>query len=401
MSDGHKDRLETPAGSDGEHFSKNLDQAQPQEADAGSSVSSADDDSFMHQPAGSQDHGDMVRVRKRTKAGRKKRRTRKIVLIVIAILALAGGGIAFAIQFGRQQLLAQDTGISVSDESVSYSEGQTIEYDGHTYQLNENIVSFCFLGFDKTAMPEDPELHGQADAVIVAALDTSTGSIKLIEISRDSMVDVGVYTDDGTYLRTEKKQICLAFGYGDGKDVSCRNVMDSASRTLYNIPINYYYAMDEGGVGALADAVDGVPLTALQSIPGTGITKDSDVILYGNKALKYVQYRDTSYLTSSLDRQARQIQFMHAFAAKVLSSANGNVAGLVKLYQTANDYSMTNLDANEFLYLATCLISNGITDVSITSLQGTMTQGTAYAEYNLDSDSVYQTVLDTYYTQTS
>ena len=77
MSDGHKDHLETPAGSGGEHFSKNLDQAQPQEADAGSSVSSADDDSFMHQPVDSQDHGDMVRVRKRTKAGRKKHRTER------------------------------------------------------------------------------------------------------------------------------------------------------------------------------------------------------------------------------------------------------------------------------------------------------------------------------------
>lgn len=356
---------------------------------------------FERHPINSPDHSEMVRVRKGGKKNKRKQHRKHVIIviaIVVAVLLLVVGGIALATQIGKKNLLGNNT---KQESNVSYSEGNTIDYNGHTYALNENIISLCFMGFDRTTVPEDSSLHGQADAVIVATLDTSTGAMKLISIPRDSMVDVGVYTEDGTYLRTEKKQICLAFGYGDGGDISCKNVMTSASRTLNNMPINYYFALDEQGVGALADAIDGVPLTALQSIPDTNITQGKDVILYDSNALAYVQYRDTSQLDSSLDRQARQIQFVKAFASKAMGNAKGNANNLLKLYQEAGDYSITNLGTNEFLYLASNITSNNVTSVSMTSLQGTMTQGSAYAEYNLDENSVYQTVLDVYYTQVS
>jgi hypothetical protein len=46
-------------------------------------------------------------------------------------------------------------------------------------------------------------------------------------------------------------------------------------------------------------------------------------------------------------------------------------------------------------------LQHGITSVDMTSLTGEMIQGSVYAEYHLDEDAVYQTVLDTYYTQIS
>ena len=124
-----------------------------------------------------------------------------------------------------------------------------------------------------------------------------------------------------------------------------------------------------------------------------------DTVLFGNNALRYVQWRDTSVLTSSLDRQARQVQYIKAFAAQALGMAQGNVGTLLDLFNTANGYSITNLGVSEFSYLATSVLSSGITSLNVTTLPGEMQQGEKYAEYYLDKNAVYETVLDVYYRQ--
>ena len=215
-------------------------------------------------------------------------------------------------------------------------------------------------------------------------------------------VETSATGTSGTYTGMETMQICLAYNYGDGGATSAENTMRAVSRTLYSMPIKYYYALDISGIGPMTDAIDGVPVTALETIPNTSIEEGDGVILTGNNAVSYVRYRDTSDLESSIARQERQKQFIRAFIKQAMSRAQGNVGDLVTLYNTAQEYSTTNLGVSEFSYLASEMISNGVNDVSVYSLDGTMTLGASgYAEYNLDKDSVYQTVLDVYYTQVS
>ena len=163
------------------------------------------------------------------------------------------------------------------------------------------------------------------------------------------------------------------------------------------MPVNYYFSLDMDGVGALADAIGGVSLTPTQSIPNTNIVEGEPTVLFGSNALKYVQWRDTSVLTSSLDRQTRQSQFVETFCKQALSSAQGNVGTLVNLYTTASNYAVTNLGLNEFSYLASSVLATGITSVDMTTLQGTMQQGDKFAEFYLDKTNVYETVLNVYY----
>ena len=258
------------------------------------------------------------------------------------------------------------------------------------------MVSVVVMGYDRTATDEVNGQNGQADAVMVMALDTSTGKVTAIGIPRDSMVDVSKSVG-GAYAGQGKMQLCLAFGYGDGAEGSCENVTTAVSRVLYNMPVNYYFSLDMDGVGALADAIGGVSLTPTQSIPNTNIVEGEPIVLFGSNALKYVQWRDTSVLTSSLDRQTRQSQFVETFCKQALSSAQGNVGTLVNLYTTASNYAVTNLGLNEFSYLASSVLATGITSVDMTTLQGTMQQGDKFAEFYLDKTNVYETVLNVYY----
>lgn len=343
-------------------------------------------------------------IRKRKRRNNKRKRHVRTALIVLGAIVLVGAGVAWgvvsAIKAGEGAVhqAAQAEDIQTPEEAVTYDEGKTVKYNGHTYALNENMVSICVIGFDRKAPAESGEKAGQADAVMVIALDTASGKATAIGLPRDSMVEVGEFVGDA-FIGLDQMQLCLAYSYGDGRETSCEYTTTVASRVLYNMPISYYFALDLSGVGPLNDSIGGVALTPLQSIPNTNIVEGQDTVLFGDNALRYVQWRDTSVLTSSLDRQARQVQYIKAFAAQALQLSQGSVGTLLDLYNTASEYSITNLGVNEFGYLATSVLQSGLNSLDVTTLAGEMQQGERYAEFYLDKDAVYETVLNVYYHQ--
>ncbi|MEG1494498.1 MAG: LCP family protein [Gordonibacter sp.] len=345
-----------------------------------------------------------VLIRKRKRRNNKRKKRVRTTLVVILALALVGGGVAFGVMSaikageGAVHQAAQAEDIQTVENAVTYDEGKTVKYNGHTYALNENIVSISIIGFDRTAPAVEGEKAGQADAVLVMALDTKTGKVTAIGLPRDSMVEVGEFVGDA-FAGLNTMQLCLAYGYGDGRETSCQYTTTVASRVLYNMPISYYFALDLSGVGPLNDAIGGVALTPLQSIPNTNVVEGQDTVLFGNNALRYVQWRDTSVLDSSLDRQARQVQYIKAFASQTLQMSQGSLGTLADLFGTASEYSITNLGLNEFSYLATSVVSNGIASLEVVTLPGEMKQGEKYAEFYLDKSAVYETVLSVYYQQ--
>lgn len=348
-----------------------------------------------------------VVIRKRKRRKRKMSTGNKIALIAVIAVVCAGAvaAIAFGIsvgQIGNKLKNQENLDVTAPDSSnaVVTSQGRTVSYNGHTYQLNENMVSVVFMGVDKTSTDIEGGVNGQADAVMVVAMDTSTGKVSVISIPRDTMCEVNTQGSTGASTGLQTMQLCLAYNYGGDSAASAQNVSQAVSRILYNVPMNYYFMLDEEGVGAMANSIGGVALTALYDIPSAGITAGDDVILSGDDALVYVQYRDTSVLDSTLQRVERQKQFVSAFAAQTLARAKGNVGMLTDLYNTVLEYSVTDLGASDFSYLALSVVNNGITDVSMTSLSGELTQPNVYAEYNLDETATYETVLSVYYTQT-
>lgn len=347
-----------------------------------------------------------VLIRKRKRKKKKKKKIAVGVIIAVAVVALVGGG-AWAVQniinSGEKavQDATQEATVETSENAISYDEGKTVTYNGHTYELNPDMVSVLMIGYDRESPAEEGAKAGQSDALIVMALDTKTGKATAIGVPRDSMVLVDQYAQ-GSYIGQQTEQICLAYSYGNGGSSSSENAAKAVSRALYNIPISYYFSLDLSGIGPLNDSIGGVALTPLQSIPGTNIVEDQSTVLFGTNARRYVQYRDTSILTSALDRQERQVQYVKAFAAQTLSMAKeGGVGTFVDLYNTAMEYSITNLGLNEFSYLASSVVSSGIAELDMTTLPGSVTQGEKYAEFNLDTDAVYEVVLDTYYRQVS
>ncbi|WP_297131240.1 LCP family protein [uncultured Eubacterium sp.] len=346
-------------------------------------------------------HHSSSKKKKRKKKINKKLKAVLIVLLVIAFLLTAfGGAFSFIKHQGKKDLTAATITDNTHDEIITYK--------GHRYSYNENVVSFAFMGIDQRDMlsKNDTDFVGCADADVVVAVDTADGTVKVINIPRDTMVDVDVYNDTGVFLSTDNVQLCLAYAYGDGKTKSCENVTKAISRILYNVPINKYFALDLEGVAPINDAIGGVTLEAQYSVPDKGIVKGQIVTLKGDMAEAYIRTRDMDYLEASLNRSARIEQYVKAFAQQLIPAVKSDFGIISDLYNTASKYSRTNITLNNVTYLASTVLEKGVESFETYTITGKMTETkhTKYpdavvAEFTPDEESVMQIVLDTYYTQ--
>lgn len=323
-----------------------------------------------------------------------------ILLIITLLVSSLGGTYAYLKNQGKTDF----TSAVISDNNHE----EIITYKGHKYAFNENVVSIAFMGVDQRDLQskKDADFVGCADADVVVTVDTSDGTVKIINIPRDTMVDIDVYNDTGVFLSTDNVQLCLAYAYGDGKTKSCENVTKAISRILYNVPINKYFALDLEGVAPINDAIGGVTLEAQYSVPDKGIEKGKKVTLKGDMAEAYVRTRDMDYLEASLNRSARIEQYVKAFAQQLIPAVKKDFGVVTKLYNTASKYSQTNITLNNATYLASTVLNKGIDSFETYTITGSMTETkhTKYpdaviAEFTPDEDSVMEAVLNTYYVQ--
>ncbi len=297
---------------------------------------------------------------------------------------------------------AEEIPTTTEEHILSYDDGKTVSYRGQTYHLNENVATMLFIGIDKRDW-EESTVHGaagEADCILLIAIDTETGETKLVNISRDSYAHVDIYSGNGKYLESRSTQLCRAFAYGDGQATSCENVVKSVSRLLYGLPIHSYIGVDMRAVRYANDAVGGVTLSCIGDVstPVWHVAYDGEEItLRGADAQNYLSYRDKSRPDGNVERMQRQKQYVKLFMSKLLKETKNDLTTLLDLYTAVDDYTFTGLSLAEVTFLATCFLENGA-DFDFVTLEGEADMLGENAIYYLDRDHLYETVLDVYYT---
>ena len=300
--------------------------------------------------------------------------------------------------------LPEDPEIPTTTEEhiLSYDDGKTVSYQGQTYRLNENIATLLFIGIDNREWDESTVngAAGEADCVLLIAMDTETGETKIVNISRDSYAHVDIYSGNGKYLESRSTQLCRAFAYGDGQASSCENVVKSVSRLLYGLPIHSYIGVNMKAVRYANDAVGGVTLSCIGDVstPVWHVAYDGEEItLWGAAAQNYLSYRDKTRPDGNVERMQRQKQYVKLFMSKLMKEAKDDISTLLDLYNAVDDYTFTGLSLAEITFLATCFVENGAAFDFIT-LEGKADMLGENAIYYLDRDHLYETVLDVFYT---
>ena len=338
-----------------------------------------------------------------------------IVLACILLLALLlGGGYWWLYSSGRRALFGDKNHSVVTPDSLvdDYdADGSRVVYQGETYRLNPHVVSILCMGVDKEKVSDDAAYgaNGQADSIFVAALDTSTGSLTILPLSRETMAEVATYSADGSYIGVKTTQLCLAYSYGSTGTESCRNVQRSVSRLLYGVDIDAYLAMDLAGLEIMTDKLGGVQLTALEDVSGyTHVAGDADthkpvtiqkgqtLTLDGITARVYIRGRGED-AEANARRMLRQKQFLSALLQKAGSNLKDNFTLLPSYFNTLKPYIVTDLSLSRITYLTGTALKTGVPSPRYISVTGQSTLHGAHAEFRPDSASLYEAVLEMFY----
>jgi len=367
--------------------------------------------SHHHHHSGSGHHHHRHHRRKKNKV------LKKVLLIVglslLSILIVAGSTFAVLQARGRAALMAApDVEISAPAEAIEDPEimisddGRTVMYKGETYVFNENRTNILCIGMDKNDMGLDGNTvgtGGQADTLVVLSVDTTNGQVDALAMSRDTMVDVDLYTAEGGFYGVERTQICLSYAYGDGRETSCENVVRSVSRLLYGIPINTYYAVNLDTIPVLNDAIGGVTLPLLKDFrrsAGYWNNEGDIVTLYGEEADRYVRDRNTSKLDSNNDRMERQKQYILAFFDQTLKATKEDLQVPLNLYNAVKNDSISTLSPSKITYLATTLVQHN-SSLEFHQVPGNVvkSEDDGLAEFEVDQIALYEQVLSIFYTK--
>ena len=288
------------------------------------------------------------------------------------------------------------------EEEDKWQEGW-VKYKGNIYAYNEEIITFLFMGIDKNSEVQEVEEGtdgGQADALFLAVMNPLDKTIKIIGINRNTMADVDIYNSEGAYVTTQKAQIAVQHGFGNGVEESCEYQRKAVSRLFYGLPIHGYAAIQMSAIPTINDAVGGVDVTVLEdlSIKDGMLIKGANVHLMGKTAFWYVKYRDTNTFGSADMRLERQKQYLTGFMDAAKQAAKENIAVAAELYQAIMPMMVTDISLEEAAYLAPVLLdyrSGG--KEGFYMLEGETVMGEVFEEFHVDEDALYEMILDIFY----
>ena len=285
--------------------------------------------------------------------------------IILSLALIITGTLLYLRGTGRQQFNDSSYTITAPDNpNVRVSgDGNTVTYKGKTYKYKANCTNMLFLGIDKKEYDNKETQIGdkyQSDVIIVVSIDPQNNKITLVNVPRDLIADVSVYSRTGGYTGIEKMPIALSYAYGDTDTESCLNCLDSVRRVFYNIPIKAFYSMEISGISVVNDVVGGVDVTSPENV----YSGDSNLVfeagkqyhLDGKQANDFVIYRTHETPEANLLRNERQRIYLTEFMKKTISQTKSDLSTPVKLYNAAKEYSCTNITLNGVTFLATELI---------------------------------------------
>jgi len=283
-------------------------------------------------------------------------------------------------------------------------DGSEVIWDGKTYRRNTYMKAILCIGVDrKNKMTETKELGeaGQADGIFLIAEDTARNRLKILMIPRDTMTEITTLNPDGTVRGKETDHLLMAYAYGDGRESSCQNMVESVTGLLHGLPIDSYLATETTMIGALNDAVGGVTVT----VPTPGMEKadpkfvqGETVTLMGEQAERFVRYRDIEMDHSAVYRMNQQkeyiIQYFEALSLK--SKEDSQIVS--KLFSMIEEYIVTDMEKDRYMKIALDAVeAGGLTSEDFYMVPGTDVTTDEFDEFHVDEEGMIQVLLDLFY----
>lgn len=288
------------------------------------------------------------------------------------------------------------------DLDARFAEVPTVEYQGQSYRLRSRLTTILLLGVDRRQDQESAageyRSGGQADFQLLLVVDDNRKTIQPLQINRDTMTEITVLSVVGHPSGSRTAQICLAHGYGDGREQSCALAVEAVEGLLLDTPVDCYFAMNLDGISALNDAIGGVEVTLEEDFSAydAAMTAGTTLTLRGEQAEYFVRYRYSVGDQSNLERQRRQKTYLSAVKEILVEKIreSSNYAG--KLFDLLEPYSVTDMSRGRMINLANK--ANQYEILPVAEIDGEALLGeSGYMEFYPDEDALVETVLETFY----
>lgn len=319
------------------------------------------------------------------------------LLCVFLLAALLIGGM----QLTKKQNEVQIEG--AGDAANAELKPRSLTYQGEEYPLKKHIQTLLLIGTDSTEAYEEQEgglkkfyNFNQADFLMLLVLDRDAQSTEIIQLNRDTMMDVPWLDVLGEYGGTEYKQLCLAFNSGSGGADSCKNTVDAVSKLLFDAPIDGYVQVPMTAIGVLNDLVGGVPVTITEDLTRVdpAFIQGATVKLSGAQAEKFVRARKVLEDDTNLARMRRQRDYMNSFQERARAALNSDSEFAMKLLEKLDEYLQTSLTGQQLSDLVERLDEARISPIRYG--EGELIKGEEYYEFYADTDSLWEIVRHAY-----
>lgn len=306
---------------------------------------------------------------------RRKKRTRKIfrifMTIGIASFLLFGGAIVYTL------MKLQDVSSATQQE---LARGEKSEKREEVVTPSQDNISILFLGVDD----RDGDLRGRTDAMLLATFNRELGTIKLLNIPRDSLVEIPG--------RRNPDKINHAHAFG-GVDLTIETV-----ENLFNIPVDYYVKVNFIAFIEIVDALGGievdVPFTFTEmdskDRPNAITIHEGRQTLNGEEALAFARMRKKDP-RGDLGRGERQQEVIKAIIRKGASLSS--ITSYDDVLKSIEKHVSTNMTFKNAIALHS--YAGSLNEIESLSLEGKNIRRNGISYYELDPESV-ETISQTF-----
>lgn len=291
----------------------------------------------------------------------------------------------------------------VGDPEERTKAGQ-IEYGGSVYRPRRRISTLLLIGIDKN---KDEKQNtsigvyrngGQADFLLLCVIDDNAKHITPLIINRDTMTDITTLSSFGEEMGVWNAQICLSYGFGDGKELSCKLTCQAVSSYLSGIEVRDYLAVNLDGINVFNDAIGGVTVTLSEDFSAYDalMLEGATITLRGDQAEYYTRMRYHVGDQSNASRIKRQKDYIRNVGEVLRERIVCDANAVENIYEAMQPYVLTNMPKGRLINYANLVSQYEV--MPVVEIDGINVVGTSgYVEFYPDADSIQQVLMNLFY----
>lgn len=334
-----------------------------------------------------------------------RKQTKRVwgVVLILACMIICAWFFWYSYQLYQEKKAAEAKGqYEYPVEMVT--DGNTIEYQGKIYRRNSNVKAILCIGVDSSGELEQKVSGrgGQADGLFVVAYDVTIDKIRVLMIPRDTMTPITLTDLSGNVLGKDMQHVTLAYGYGDGRELSCERTKEAISELLFGLPIDGYLAMNTSMISELNDLVGGVNVTIQDDgmeRRDPAMKKGVQITLDGKQAQTFIRYRDVEVDNSAMDRMSNQKQYMQAYLETVKTKAANDNQLITRIMNSIQEKMITDMPKDQYMSMGMAILnsSHGLGADDMMTIPGEAVTTVLFDEFHHDPDGTAQMVLELFY----